>query len=180
MKRWSNQTETKPQRSNALHPNELGLGRIRVTQPSVRPRPGKKGQIRPELTYRLGSYVTKGDTLISQVDYEFWSLVGTLKYGFDQMCSIVPDGWVKPFHASTHRFHWNTSIEPPEGIEILISPHSRQPRLIRLSLWISLRKCSLTTYRALSKWNPVKHDNSRLQVKEGSRRPKIGQIEGIA
>ncbi len=78
MKRWSNQTETKPQQSNALHPNELGLGRIRVTQPRVRPRQGKKGQILPELTYLLGSYATKGDTLISRVEYEVLSSVGTL------------------------------------------------------------------------------------------------------
>ncbi len=31
-----NETETKPHQSNALHPNELGLGRIRVTQARVR------------------------------------------------------------------------------------------------------------------------------------------------
>ncbi len=114
IKRLSNQTESKPQQSNALHPNELGLGRIRVKQPRVRPRRGTKGQILLELTFRLGSYATKGDTLISRVEYEFWSSVGTLKDCGDltrMMCSTVPDGWVKPCHASTHRLHSN---EPPQ------------------------------------------------------------------
>ncbi len=36
------QTETKPHQSNALHPNELVLGRISVMQPRVRPMRGKK------------------------------------------------------------------------------------------------------------------------------------------
>ncbi len=65
----------KSHQSNALHLNELGLGRIRVTQPRV----GHKAEICPELTYSLGSYATKGDTLISQVEYEFWSSVRTLE-----------------------------------------------------------------------------------------------------
>ncbi len=78
-KRRENQLGTKPRQSNALDPNKLGLGRIRVTQPRVRPRWGKMPKIRPELTHRLGSYATKGDTLISRVEYDQNSSVGTLK-----------------------------------------------------------------------------------------------------
>ncbi len=78
-------------------------------------------------------------------------------------------------------FDWSTCTEPLQReFEILISLPCRQPGLIRLRLWISLRKCSLTTYRALSKWNPVKHENSRLQVREETRTTKHGQIQGVA
>ncbi len=37
MKCGVTQTETKPDQSNALYPNELGLGRIRVMQERIRP-----------------------------------------------------------------------------------------------------------------------------------------------
>ncbi len=60
IKRGENQTETKPNQSNALHPNGLGLGRIRVTQPRVRPRRGKTPKYTPRIDVSFRELATKG------------------------------------------------------------------------------------------------------------------------
>ncbi len=54
MKCGVTQTETKPDQSNVLYPNELGLGRIRVMQEHIRRLCklglGQKAELQPELT----------------------------------------------------------------------------------------------------------------------------------
>ncbi len=51
--------EMKPYQSNALYPNKLGLGRIRVTQPRVRAKRGKR-QNTPRIEESVRELCEKG------------------------------------------------------------------------------------------------------------------------
>ncbi len=62
IKREENQADTKPQQSNALHPNELGLGRLRVMQPRVGPRWGKKPKYTPRIDVSFRELCIKKET----------------------------------------------------------------------------------------------------------------------
>ncbi len=68
--------ETKPYKSNVLHPNELG--RIKVTQARVRVKVSNKPKYGQHLRIISVTCATKGNILISQLEYECCSSVGTL------------------------------------------------------------------------------------------------------
>ncbi len=184
MKRWLNQLETKPHQTNALRPNELGLGRIRVVQARVTSTGGQKAEIRPKLTYRFREqgFLGRRPRLTSWIWILVFSRYSRRLRGDLTRCVFLYHigGWNLDMLVSTQISLKHMHRTTTEGIEILISPNSRQPELIRLRLRISLRECSLTTYGVLSKWNPVVHESSRLQVREESRTAKNGQTECVA
>ncbi len=67
--------ETKPHQSNALHPNELGLGLHKLGLGLG----GAKSRNMAKTDVSLGNKPFLGDILGSGVEYEFWSSVGTLE-----------------------------------------------------------------------------------------------------
>ncbi len=77
----------------------------------------------------------------------------------DNLVSLAEYEFWSSVGSYSRRLYWNTCTEPRT-----ISPHSRHSRLV-----MNIRKCTLTTYRTLSRWVP-----NSLTHKPGSN-SKVGQ-----
>ncbi len=116
---------------------------FRVMQPRVRALGGAKSKNTPRIDISFRELCDKGRHL--HLTSWLWILVFSryfrrLQREFGQMSPTLPDRWVKPCRTSTQislKHMHRTTIE---------YYHSRNPELIRLRIWISLSKCSLTTY----------------------------------